>query len=76
MLKNDFGISQNDLPLGFGMALAKNLSAMEFFAALPESERQRIIDRTHSIKSKEEMQEYVNSLTSAESGYTLNGYYS
>lgn len=74
MNSNNF-VDGADMPLGLGMALAKNLSAMEYFAALPESERQRIIEHTHSIRSKQEMQEYVNSLVSAESGENLNGYY-
>lgn len=48
------------LPLGFGMALAQNPGAMEKFAALSEGEKQSILDGTHAIQSKEEMQQYVN----------------
>lgn len=51
-----------DMPIGLGMALAQNISAMERFAALPREEQRRIIAGTHSIGSREEMQAYVGSL--------------
>ena len=46
----------NDIPMGFGMALAKNMNAMKYFAALPR-ERQ-----THGISSKQEMQIFVEQM--------------
>lgn len=52
-----------EMPIGFSMALALNTEAMEKFAMLNETQKQEIIDGTHSIKSKEEMHEYVNKLT-------------
>lgn len=51
-----------DLPMGFGMALTQNPQAMNYFSALPEEERRRIVDGTHAIRSKSEMQAYVNAL--------------
>ena len=51
-----------DMPMGLDMALAKNKVAMDYFYSLPETEKQRIIHHTHGIRSKEEMQAYVNSL--------------
>ncbi|MEG0741123.1 MAG: hypothetical protein RSB91_01080 [Clostridia bacterium] len=51
-----------DMPMGLGMALAQNLNAMNRFAALPAAEQQAVIAHTHSIRSKEEMQAYVQSL--------------
>lgn len=53
-----------ELPLGFGMALAQNEAAMKKFEALSESEKRAIIDKTHTVNSKKEMQALVNSLTS------------
>lgn len=50
------------IPMGLGMALAQNRNAMNRFAALDEAEKQRIIARTHEIRSKQEMRAYVNSL--------------
>ena len=51
-----------DLPMGFGMALAQNPGAMNRFAALSDEEQRRIVDGTHTIHSKSEMQAYVNRL--------------
>ena len=51
-----------DVPLGLGMALAQNANAMTYFASLSKEERRKIIDHTHSIKSRDEMQSYVSSL--------------
>lgn len=55
-------LSSNEIPIGLGMALAENVEAMEYFSSLSKEEKQAIIDHTHSIGSKREMQEYVNSM--------------
>ncbi|MGN1420820.1 MAG: hypothetical protein ACI4XC_04855 [Eubacterium sp.] len=52
-----------DLPLGFGMALAQNEPAMKRFEMLSESQKAEIISKSHSVNSKQEMQNLVNSLT-------------
>lgn len=52
----------SELPLGFGMALAQNEAAMQRFEALSETEKQAVIQRTHSVRSKQEMQQLVDSL--------------
>ena len=51
-----------DVPMGLGMALAKDLEAMSYFSSLSPAQQQAIIDRTHSIQSKQEMQQFVHSL--------------
>lgn len=51
-----------EIPIGFGMALAQNATAMERFASLPKEAQQRVITGTHGIGSREEMQAYVQSL--------------
>lgn len=48
--------------MGFGMALAKNTQALTAFASMPEERRRAIVEGTHAIQSKREMQEYVNRL--------------
>jgi hypothetical protein len=53
----------NELPLGFSMALAKNKSAMERFSALSEQQQKDTIAHTHQIQSKQEMQQFVQSIT-------------
>ena len=55
-------MNMDDLPLGFGMALAQHPEAMARFAALSEAEQQAIIDGTHAACSKQEMQAYVANL--------------
>jgi uncharacterized protein YdeI (YjbR/CyaY-like superfamily) len=58
---NDISFA-DELPLGFGMALAQNPKAMSYFASLSTEQKRKIIAGTHSIKSKQEMQAYVDSL--------------
>lgn len=58
----------SELPMGFGMALARNTQAMERFASLSEQQQKEIIGRTHSVQSKKEMQQLVDSLVTGEGG--------
>ncbi len=44
------------------MAMAKNLSAMSYFASLEAQKQNEIIEKTHTINSKREMQHYVDSM--------------
>ncbi len=53
----------NDLPMGLGMALAQNVTAMQYFSNISPEEQRKIIDHTHAIKSKSEMQAYVSGLS-------------
>lgn len=55
-------MEQYEMPLGFGMALAQNPKAMEKFSALNESQKQKILNQTHSVSSKAEMQELVDKI--------------
>lgn len=54
-----------EIPMGLGMALAENLNAMEYFASLSPAQQQAVIERTHQIRSKQEMRSFVQSLPSA-----------
>ena len=56
-------VNLSELPMGFGMALAKNTKALTAFASLSEERRRAVIDGTHAIRSKREMQQYVDGLT-------------
>lgn len=51
-----------ELPLGFGMALAQHEAAMQAFEAMSESQKQAVLQRTHSVRSKAEMQQLVSGL--------------
>ncbi len=55
------------IPLGFGMALAQNSDAMNYFASLDEQRKQEVIDNCHGVRSKSEMRQYVSSLTEGNS---------
>ena len=48
-----------ELPEGFAMALAANVKALEIFSGMSDEEKLRIIDGTHAIGSRDDMQAYV-----------------
>lgn len=52
--------TKNELPLGFGMALAMDERAMEAFARLGEAEKSRILTEARHARSKREMQAIVS----------------
>ena len=52
-----------ELPRGLGMALANNPVAMNYFMGMSADEQRQFVEGTHQIRSKAEMQHYVNSLT-------------
>lgn len=59
-MKNLLG--DNEIPIGFGMALAKDLDAMNYFSNLEESKKDQIIEQSRQIQSKSQMEQYVSSL--------------
>ncbi|MDE6580866.1 MAG: YdeI/OmpD-associated family protein [Ruminiclostridium sp.] len=48
--------------MNFGTALSKNDTAMEYFSTLTPAHKREIIAHAHSIRSKEEMEKFVNKL--------------
>ncbi len=52
----------NQLPIGFGMALVMNQSAMNIYTAMTEQQKQEILARAHNARSRWEMQQIVNSI--------------
>jgi len=64
-------MEQNEMPMGFAMALAQNPDAMQKFASLSEDEKQKILDGTHSIQSRNEMHRYVNDLAAGRKNDTM-----
>lgn len=55
-------MERSEMPVGFAMALAMNPEAMEKFATLGEEQKRAIIEGTHSVKSRDEMHRYVESI--------------
>ncbi len=50
------------VPIGFGMALAMNQTAMNAYAAMTEDQKQAILNKAHNARSEKEMHQIVNSL--------------
>ena len=55
-----------ELPLGFGMALAQNEQAMHAFEAMTDEQKRSVIERTHAVTSRREMQQLVSGLVAGE----------
>ncbi len=56
-------MNKTDLPIGFGIALAQNETAMKQFESLSSTQREAVINKTRKINSKNEMQLFVNYLS-------------
>ncbi len=57
-------MKREEMPIGFSFVLAQNPDAMQKFATMSEDKKQQIINGTHSVKSKQEMRDYVNNILS------------
>ena len=55
-----------DLPIGFGLSLAANTAAMDAFAAMSDAEKERVVEQSRQMHSKQEMERFVNGLGKAE----------
>ncbi|MCL2571287.1 MAG: hypothetical protein FWE11_02705 [Defluviitaleaceae bacterium] len=55
-------IYSSDMPMGLDFALANNQAAKDYFYGLGEEAQKRIIEHTHMIQSKDEMQAFADSL--------------
>ena len=49
----------SELPEGFAMALAANIKAFEVFTGMSDEEKERVIEGTHALGSRDDMQAYV-----------------
>ena len=56
------------VPIGFGMALAMNHSAMEAYATMTEQQKQEILNKAHNARSEKEMHSLVASLANGTMG--------
>jgi len=59
---NGTKIYSPEMPMGLDFALANNQAAKDYFYALPEDAQKRVIEHTHTIQSKDEMQAFADSL--------------
>ena len=50
------------VPLGFGMALARNFNAMNAYSAMTDDQKRAVLERAHNARSEKEMSGIVDSL--------------
>lgn len=50
------------VPIGFGMALAQNETAVNAYAMMTKEEKNAILARAHQAKTREEMQQIVSAI--------------
>ena len=50
------------VPIGFGMALAMNHTAMEAYANMTEEQKQAILNKAHHARSEQEMHRIVSGM--------------
>lgn len=58
----------DEYPVGFGITLSMNPKAMDNFTSMPEENKQKVIEHTHYIRSKEEMQAFVQNIADGKEG--------
>ena len=51
-----------ELPLGFGMTLVQNASALEYFSQLEPGLRDQVVARAHHASSRKEIKNMVSAL--------------
>ena len=56
-------MEQDKVPIGFGMTLAMDYTAMEAYAALTEEQKQQVLDKARNARSEEEMRQIIASVT-------------
>ncbi|OGO90553.1 MAG: hypothetical protein A2Y17_01640 [Clostridiales bacterium GWF2_38_85] len=62
-------MNRDDMPLGFGMALAQNYNAMSFFTNLSTDQQQQVLNQTQSIGSRDEMQAFIEQLAKGNTNF-------
>lgn len=50
------------VPIGFGMALARNPRALNAYSAMTEEQKQAILSQAHNARSEQEMSRIVNGI--------------
>lgn len=58
-------MDHEEVPVGFGMALAQNEDAMNAFAMMTREQKQAIWSQARQARSRTEMQQLVSSIAEA-----------
>lgn len=61
-------MEERPLPMGFGMALMQNPTAMQGYEKLTQTEKEKLLRRVHGVQSKSEMQRLVAELADGRQG--------
>lgn len=56
--------NNSDIPIGLGMALAQDIDAMKYFSSMSTEQQKEIINQAKNIRSKQEMHQFVEQLSS------------
>ena len=59
-------LNDGAIPLGFGMALSQNLTALNHYSSMTEAQKEELLNRARDAKSKSEMTALVDELSSYE----------
>lgn len=59
-------LNDEAIPLGLGMALSQNLTALNHFSSMTEAQKEELLNRARDAKSKSEMNALVDELSSYE----------
>ena len=54
------------VPIGFGMALAMNPSALNAYSGMAEAHKQAILDKARNARSEKEMHRIVENIAASE----------
>lgn len=69
-MDNKWNIGQGgDMPIGFGLSLAANTKDMEAFSNMSDAMKTAAVEKSRTMKSREEMESYVNSLGEENTGF-------
>lgn len=55
-------MEKGSIPIGFSMALAQDLRALNAFAAMDDAAKGRVLERSRNASSKEDMQSLIRKL--------------
>lgn len=51
-----------EVPIGFGMALAQNETAVNAYAMMTKEQKNAVLSKAHNVRSEQEMQQLVQSI--------------
>ena len=59
-------MDSGSVPIGFGLALAMNQSAMEAYSKMTPAQKQAILTRAHQARGKQQMKDVVAAIAAGQ----------